>query len=62
MVYVDNIKDEHEIVLLGKIGVGLGFHPENVKYIDSRKALQSLSWFSDRAMMCAVVSSSTTAQ
>lgn len=33
MVYVDNIKDEHEIVLLGKIGVGLGFHPENVKYI-----------------------------
>lgn len=33
MVYVDHIKGEHEEVLLGKIGIGLGFHPENVKYI-----------------------------
>ena len=33
MVYVDHIKGEHEEVLLIKIGVGLGFHPENVKYI-----------------------------
>jgi uncharacterized tellurite resistance protein B-like protein len=33
MVFVDHIKGDHEEVLLGKIGVGLGFHPENVKYI-----------------------------
>ncbi|KJD31217.1 fructose 1,6-bisphosphatase [Tamlana nanhaiensis] len=33
MVYVDHIKDEDEISLLRKIAVGLGFHPENVKYI-----------------------------
>lgn len=33
MVYVDHIKGDHEEVLLGKIGIGLGFHPENVKYI-----------------------------
>jgi len=33
MVYVDHIKGDHEEVLLTKIGVGLGFHPQNVKYI-----------------------------
>ena len=33
MVYVDHIKGEKEEVLLTKISVGLGFHPENVKYI-----------------------------
>ncbi|WP_445733542.1 TerB family tellurite resistance protein [Mariniflexile sp.] len=33
MVYVDHIKDDHEELLLNKIAVGLGFHPENVKYI-----------------------------
>lgn len=33
MVYVDHIKGDSEEVLLRKIGVGLGFHPENVKYI-----------------------------
>jgi uncharacterized tellurite resistance protein B-like protein len=33
MVYVDHIKGDKEVVLLTKIGVGLGFHPENVKYI-----------------------------
>ncbi|MCB4807451.1 TerB family tellurite resistance protein [Tamlana sp. 62-3] len=33
MVHVDTIKDEDEQNLLKKIGVGLGFHPENVKYI-----------------------------
>ena len=33
MVYVDHIKGDHEEILLRKIGVGLGFHPENVKYI-----------------------------
>ncbi|WOD44829.1 TerB family tellurite resistance protein [Hwangdonia lutea] len=33
MVYVDHIKGDHEEILLGKISVGLGFHPENVKYI-----------------------------
>ncbi|MDO7172291.1 TerB family tellurite resistance protein [Mariniflexile sp. AS56] len=33
MVYVDHIKGDDEEVLLRKIGVGLGFHPENVKYV-----------------------------
>ncbi|NNC49574.1 MAG: TerB family tellurite resistance protein [Flaviramulus sp.] len=33
MVYVDHIKGDHEEALLRKIAVGLGFHPENVKYI-----------------------------
>ena len=33
MVYVDHIKGEKEEVLLGKIAVGLGFHPDNVKYV-----------------------------
>ncbi|WMI66535.1 TerB family tellurite resistance protein [Aestuariibaculum sp. YM273] len=33
MVYVDHIKGDLEELLLRKIAVGLGFHPENVKYI-----------------------------
>jgi len=33
MVYVDHIKGDHEEVLLRKIGIGLGFTPENVKYV-----------------------------
>ncbi|HNQ26436.1 MAG TPA: TerB family tellurite resistance protein [Aquaticitalea sp.] len=33
MVYADKIKGENEIVLLKKIGVGLGFSPNNVGYI-----------------------------
>ncbi|AXT21035.1 TerB family tellurite resistance protein [Flavobacteriaceae bacterium AU392] len=33
MVYADHIKDEHQVVLLRKIAVGLGFTPENVRYV-----------------------------
>ncbi len=33
IVYVDHIKGDNEEILLRKISVGLGFHPENVKYI-----------------------------
>ncbi len=33
MVHVDTIKGDPEFTLLKKIGVGLGFHTENVKYI-----------------------------
>ena len=33
MVYVDQIKGDPEHKLLNKIGVGLGFHAVNVKYI-----------------------------
>jgi uncharacterized tellurite resistance protein B-like protein len=33
MVYVDHIKGDHEEVLLRKIAIGLGFTPENVKYV-----------------------------
>jgi len=33
MVYVDHIKDEHEVLLLHKIAVGLGFSAVNVKYV-----------------------------
>ena len=33
MVFVDHIDGESELALLNKIGIGLGFHPENVKYI-----------------------------
>ena len=33
MVYVDHIKGDHEEALLRKIAVGLGFTPENVKYV-----------------------------
>ena len=33
MVHVDQIKGDPEHKLLNKIGVGLGFHAVNVKYI-----------------------------
>ncbi|WP_417290730.1 TerB family tellurite resistance protein [Corallibacter sp.] len=33
MVYVDHIKGDHEELVLRKIGVGLGFTPDNVKYV-----------------------------
>ncbi|WP_066223315.1 TerB family tellurite resistance protein [Formosa haliotis] len=33
MVAVDHIKGDHEEILIRKIGIGLGFSPENVKYI-----------------------------
>ncbi|HUH28884.1 TerB family tellurite resistance protein [Gelidibacter sp.] len=33
MVHVDHIQGDGEEVLLKKIGVGLGFKPDNVKYI-----------------------------
>jgi uncharacterized tellurite resistance protein B-like protein len=33
MVYADHIKDEHEILVLHKIAVGLGFSAVNVKYV-----------------------------
>lgn len=33
MVHVDHIKDEKERTLLRKIAIGLGFTPENSKYI-----------------------------
>lgn len=36
MVQVDHIKGEHEEILLGKIGIGLGFSPDNVKYVVSK--------------------------
>ncbi|GAA3778342.1 TerB family tellurite resistance protein [Corallibacter vietnamensis] len=33
MVYVDHIKGDHEELVLRKIGIGLGFTPDNVKYV-----------------------------
>ncbi|MCX7551518.1 TerB family tellurite resistance protein [Xanthomarina sp. F2636L] len=33
MVYVDHIKGDSEEVVLKKIAVGLGFRPDNVKYV-----------------------------
>lgn len=33
MVHVDHIKGDSEEILLRKIGIGLGFTPENVKYV-----------------------------
>jgi uncharacterized tellurite resistance protein B-like protein len=33
MVYVDHIKGDNEVFVLKKIAVGLGFTPDNVKYI-----------------------------
>ena len=33
MVYVDHIKGDHEEFILRKIGIGLGFSPDNVKYV-----------------------------
>jgi len=43
MVHVDHIKDDSEKDLLKKIGVGLGFTPENVGYIID-KALTVVSY------------------
>ena len=43
MVYVDHIKGEHEEIILRKIGIGLGFSPENVKYVVD-KALTLVSY------------------
>lgn len=33
MVYADSIKDDKQVILLKKIGIGLGFSPSNVKYV-----------------------------
>ncbi|HLT53941.1 MAG TPA: hypothetical protein VKZ97_08615 [Flavobacteriaceae bacterium] len=33
MVHIDHIKGDKEEILLRKIGIGLGFSPENVKYV-----------------------------
>jgi hypothetical protein len=33
MVHVDHIKGDHEEIVLRKIAIGLGFSPENVKYV-----------------------------
>lgn len=33
MVYADHIKGERQVVLLKKIGIGLGFSPNNVLYV-----------------------------
>ena len=33
MVYVDHIKGDHEVVVMSKIAIGLGFSHENIKYI-----------------------------
>lgn len=33
MVYVDHIKGDHEEIVLRKISIGLGFSPDNVKYV-----------------------------
>ena len=33
MVYADHIKDEHQVTLLKKIAIGLGFNPDNAKYV-----------------------------
>ncbi len=33
MVFADHIKGDNEEILLRKIAVGLGFSPENVKYV-----------------------------
>jgi len=33
MVWADHIEGDNQVVLLEKLCVGLGFHPENVKYI-----------------------------
>lgn len=33
MVYADHIKAEEQVILLEKIAIGLGFKPENAKYV-----------------------------
>lgn len=46
MIHIDTIKGEPEMMLLKKIGVGLGFHAVNVKYIVD-KALNVVSTGAD---------------
>jgi len=43
MVHADTIKDDDEQILLSKIAIGLGFTPENVKYVVD-KALTLISY------------------
>ncbi|MBP2833179.1 TerB family tellurite resistance protein [Aquimarina sp. U1-2] len=33
MVFADNIKEDDQVILLEKLSIGLGFTPENAKYI-----------------------------
>ncbi len=33
MVYADHIKGKDQVVLLEKLSIGLGFNPENAKYV-----------------------------
>ncbi|UZO81953.1 TerB family tellurite resistance protein [Aquimarina sp. ERC-38] len=33
MVYADHIRDAEQVILLEKLGVGLGFKSDNVKYV-----------------------------
>lgn len=33
MVYADNIKGDDQVILLEKLSIGLGFNPENAKYV-----------------------------
>ncbi|WP_340075817.1 TerB family tellurite resistance protein [Leptobacterium sp. I13] len=33
MVYADHIEDEHQLNIMARLGVGLGFTPTNVRYI-----------------------------
>lgn len=33
MVYADHIEGDNEVVLLKKLAIGLGFKPENAKYV-----------------------------
>lgn len=33
MVYADHIKDDDQVELLEKLGVGLGFRSDNIKYV-----------------------------
>jgi len=33
MVYADNIKGDDQVVLLEKLSIGLGFNPDNAKYV-----------------------------
>ncbi|MGC1471938.1 MAG: TerB family tellurite resistance protein [Psychroserpens sp.] len=42
MVYVDHIKGDHEVIVMTKIAIGLGFSTANVKYIVD-KALSLVS-------------------
>lgn len=33
MVYADHVKGDGQVALLEKLGIGLGFSPDNVKYV-----------------------------